>query len=220
MSPYEMNPFSVFYTECISKFPRQMYNDDGSTGFWLFLAAGSMNLIVILWFALTVYTIALFPRRYMWLLPECERMRVCQELVNTVPDKRNEKLLDMCSHWAGSKDFCTDELFAHVNSKFQVMEDAGMIGPDGNILYELNWGFLEDDILIADLLEGGRKSARLRKNFLVKEFWDILGRAPSIFVACTRRYPSIKKSIEQWKMARIGRENADEEKGEVLIDVE
>ncbi|PVH73576.1 hypothetical protein DL98DRAFT_519835 [Cadophora sp. DSE1049] len=148
-----------------------------------------------------------------------ERERVLQQLVNTeAGEKRNEKLLDMCFEWIGSQHFSTDELLAHVDSKFKIMEDAGMIGADGNVLYKLSWGFLEDDLLIGKLLEGKRKSARSRKNFVVEEFWDMLGRAPSMFVTSYRTYPSLKKKIEEWKKARA--EIQDGEKGEVLIDIE
>ena len=42
--------------------------------------------------------------------------------------KRNEMLLDLSFEFTEQRDFRTDELLAHVDAKFEVMEDAGMVG--------------------------------------------------------------------------------------------
>tara|TARA_R110002060_G_scaffold49610_1_gene60551 strand:+ start:2081 stop:2278 length:198 start_codon:yes stop_codon:yes gene_type:complete len=61
------------------------------------------------------------------------------------------------------------------------------LGADGNVLHEMNWGFLEDDVLIGKLLERRRKSARLKRNFVWEEVRDVCGVAPSLFVADERK---------------------------------
>lgn len=37
-------------------------------------------------------------------------------------------LLDLSFEFTEQRDFRTDELLAHVDAKFEIMEDAGMVG--------------------------------------------------------------------------------------------
>ncbi|KAH7348520.1 hypothetical protein BKA65DRAFT_476928 [Rhexocercosporidium sp. MPI-PUGE-AT-0058] len=61
------------------------------------------------------------------------RRRILKELLHTAPEKRSEKVLDMCYLHADEKDFPTDELFEHLDKKFKRMEKEGFIESNGEI---------------------------------------------------------------------------------------
>lgn len=86
------------------------------------------------------------------------------------------------------------------------------LGADGNVLHDMNWGFLEDDVLIGKLLERRRKSARLKRNFVWEEVRDVCGvERSSFFAADERKYLRLKRVIGEWKEARAEARDAEKE---------
>ena len=204
-----------FYINCLRPFPFAIRNEDGAINTPDII----INLLLITWHLWAIHVFFTIPRRYLWLVRSHERVRVLQQLVHTEAGaKRNDLLLDMCFNWTGSQHFKTDELLAHADAKFKIMENAGMVGADGEVLQKLTWGFLEDDLLIGKVLEGRRNCQGLKKHFTLRDFGDLLAMSPKVILADPEKCPRLKKTIEEWKEAR--NQAQEEKKGQILIDIE
>ncbi|KAL2069531.1 hypothetical protein VTL71DRAFT_14210 [Oculimacula yallundae] len=205
--------FRLLYKYRLNFMP--MHREDHSTS-WIAIC---LNInVLMMWLFVLSYTLILIPKRILWIIRGLERERVLIELAETEAHKRHEKILDMCSPRIGWGPFGTDEFMPYLDSKFKMMEDAGMFGDDDLVLHTQSWGYLEDDPFIGSMLASARKRERYWKNFFAEEFWDMLGKTPSCYVALEGYPQSLRRRLEKWKNTKTA---AQDEKTEwILVDIE
>ncbi|CZS92331.1 uncharacterized protein RCO7_00821 [Rhynchosporium graminicola] len=185
----------------------------------MYWVAVLVNILVLLtWLFILSYSFVLIPKRFMWLIRLGERRRILDQLAQTEPHKRNEKMMDMCFPWIGGGIYGTDDFMLYLDTKFRMMEDAGMFGDNGAVRHELSWGHLENDSFIERVLEVARMRHRYGKSIIAEEFRDLLGRSPGLSVALSGTVWQFRKDLEEWNKTQVAVQN--EKSGIVLVDRE